>query len=94
MTDFSADSYTTPDLTSSATSSHGADSFNADTGGTASITWYTMRAVDANAGTTPPTYRTWTVQDEPDWDASQYNGPYSGGSPNLTSVTVKSTFTS
>lgn len=41
-----------------------------------------------NAGTTPPTYRIWRVADTPDYDASQYNGPYSGASINFSSISI------
>lgn len=50
-------------------------------------TWYTMRAVDNNAGITP-TYRVWKVTGTPDYDASRYDGPYSGGSVNFSSISI------
>lgn len=51
--------------------------------GTQTITYYVMRAVDNNAGTTPPTYRIWTVAGNPDYVAGQYSGPYSGTGVNF-----------
>lgn len=58
-------------------------------GGRIAVTWYVMRAVDANAATTPPTYRHWKVRDRPDYTGAQYVGPYSGGSLNLTTITIQ-----
>lgn len=65
-----------------------------DTGGTTAgtVLWFKMRGIDANAATTPPTYRSWTVRDTPDFDASRFSGPFSGGSPNITSITVQAEF--
>lgn len=50
--------------------------------------YYTMRAIDDNAGTTPPTYRTWTVTENPDYTAQYYDGPFSGASVNFSSVNI------
>ena len=94
MADFNGTQYTDPALADGPADAIPGSSNEPETGGgTSSVTWFKMRAVDSNAGTVPPTYRTWTVQGTPDWDASQYAGPYSGGSPNLTSVRVASPFT-
>lgn len=59
---------------------------------TAVVKWYKMRGIDANAGTTPPTFRSWTVKDTPDYDASRFSGEYSGGSPNIVAVTIQGEF--
>ena len=61
-------------------------------GGTSVVRWYKMRGVDSNAATSPPTYRSWTVRDTPDYDASRFSGPYSGGSPNITGITIQGEF--
>lgn len=39
--------------------------------------YYSMRAIDDNARTTPATYRTWTAVNNPDYGISQYTGPFS-----------------
>lgn len=65
---------------------------NTSPGGTSAVRWFKMRGVDSNAATTPPTYRSWTVKDTPDYDASRFAGPYSGGSPNITGITVQAEF--
>lgn len=56
--------------------------------GVQSITYYIMRAVDNNAGTTPPTYRIWTVTNNPDYGASYYAGPYSGTGVNFSPADI------
>lgn len=52
------------------------------------IVYYTMRAIDLNADPVSPTYRTWTVAGTPDYTASQYAGPYSGGSVNFSPAEI------
>jgi hypothetical protein len=60
-------------------------------GGRVAVKYFRMRAVDANAATSPPTYRTWTVKNDPDYTGAQYTGQYSGASPNLTSIVIQDT---
>ena len=81
--------YTGPVYTSGFNDAHDGESYTFGAGTTTTtITFYTMRAVDNNAGTTPPTYRSWRVPNEPDYDASEYDGPYSGPSINFSSISI------
>ena len=85
MAGYTGSIYTGPDRVSGNWDDiHGEDY----TTGTITTTFYTMRAVDNNAGTTPPTYRVWKVTDKPDYDVSRYDGSYSGGSINFSSVVI------
>ena len=52
--------------------------------------YYVMRGRDSNAAGV--VYRSWTVVSQPDYGATFYTGPYSGGSLNLTDVTVIGTW--
>lgn len=58
----------------------------------ANVLWFKMRGIDANAATSPPTYRSWDAKDTPDYDASRFAGPFTGGSPNITSITILAQF--
>lgn len=62
-----------------------------DPGGAVGPTlYYRMRARDANS--VGLQYRYWLVENEPDGDASEYNGTYAGASPNFVDITVIETF--
>lgn len=89
-TGVSGSNYTGPTTVSAAIGAISGNSLKF--GGPVAVTYYKMRAVDANAGTSPPTYRTWTVTGSPDYTGARYVGEYSGGSPNLTSIVIDSTF--
>lgn len=58
----------------------------------ANVLWFKMRGIDANAATSPPTYRSWDAKDTPDYNASRFAGPFTGGSPNIIAVTVQAEF--
>lgn len=58
-------------------------------GGSSLTTFYIMRGRDVDCGTSPPTYRVWTVTDEPDTTGAFYDGAKCGATALQDIVVVK-----